>query len=76
GTFFLSALLNFVLAVYVLQGEPGSTEFNESLGKMTLLSFPVITVPMMVMVMGIIYFLINSIKRNTDLELEEVIKAK
>ncbi|MCO4793815.1 MAG: hypothetical protein KC493_08890 [Bacteriovoracaceae bacterium] len=32
GTFFLSALLNFVLAVYVLQGEPGSTEFNESLG--------------------------------------------
>lgn len=76
GTFFLSAVLNFVLAVYILEGETGSEQFNESLGKMTLLSFPVITVPMMVMVMGIIYFLINSIKRNTDLELEDVIKAE
>jgi len=76
GTFFLSAVLNFVLAVYILEGETGSEQFNESLGKMTLLSFPVITVPMMVMVMGIIYFLINSIKRNTDLELEDVIKVE
>jgi hypothetical protein len=76
GTFFLSAVLNFVLAVWILEGETGSEKFNESLGKMTLLSFPVITVPMMVMVMGIIFFLINSIKRNTDLELEEVIKAE
>jgi hypothetical protein len=76
GTFFLSAVLNFVLAVYILEGETGSEQFNESLGKMTLLSFPVITVPMMAMVMGIIFFLINSIKRNTDLELEDVIKAE
>ncbi len=75
-TFFLSAVLNFVLAVWILEGETGSEQFNESLGKMTLLSFPVITVPMMIMVMGIIFFLINSIKRNTDLELEEVIKAE
>ena len=76
GTFFLSAILNFILAIYILEGETGSEKFNESLGKMTLLSFPVITVPMMVMVMGIIFFLINSIKRNTDLELEDVIKAE
>lgn len=76
GTFFLSAVLNYVLAVMILKGEPGTVEFNQSLGRMTLLSFPVITVPMMAMVMGIIYFLINSIKKHTDLDIEDVIKVK
>ena len=76
GTFFLSAVLNYILAVMILKGEPGTVEFNQSLGRMTLLSFPVITVPMMIMVMGIIYYLINSIKKHTDLEIEDVIKVK
>jgi hypothetical protein len=76
GTFFLSAILNYILAVMILKGEPGTVEFNQSLGRMTLLSFPVITVPMMIMVMGIIYFLINTIKKHTDLDIEDVIKVK
>ncbi|MBT7610309.1 MAG: MFS transporter [Bacteriovoracaceae bacterium] len=76
GTFFLSALLNYLLAVQILKGEPGTVEFNQSLGRMTLYSFPVITVPMMVMVMAIIYFLINTIKKHTDLDIEDVIKVK
>jgi hypothetical protein len=76
GTFFLSAILNYVLAVWILKGEPGTVEFNQSLGRMTLYSFPVITIPMMAMVMGIIYFLINTIKKHTDLDIEDVIKVK
>ena len=55
-TFFLSALLNFVLATVVLKGEPGTTEFVESLGRMTFLSFPVITIPMMIMMSMVILF--------------------
>ncbi len=74
GTFFLSSILNYVLAMAILKGEPGTVEFNQSLGRMTLLSFPVITLPMMLMVMGIIYFLVHSIKKHTDLNIEEVIK--
>lgn len=73
-TFFLSAFLNFVLATMVLEGEPGTTEFVESLGKMTFLSFPVITLPMMVMMGIIIYYLFNSIKKNTSLQLEEIFR--
>jgi hypothetical protein len=76
GTFFLSAILNYVLAVIILKGEPGTVVFNQSLGRMTLLSFPVITLPMMAMVMGIIYYLINTIKKHTDLDIEDVIKVK
>jgi intracellular septation protein A len=73
-TFFLSAVLNYVLAVMTLVGQPGTTEFNESLGKMTALSFPVITFPMMFMVMGIIFFIANSIKKNTEKEIENFLR--
>lgn len=73
-TFFISALLNYILAVKILVGEPGSVEFNESLGKMTALSFPVISVPMLVMVSIIIYGLVSSIKKHTSLELEDIVK--
>lgn len=76
GTFFISALLNYILAVRILEGEPGTVQFNESLGKMTALSFPVITVPMMVMVSIVLFILLSSIKKYTGMELEEVIKEQ
>jgi hypothetical protein len=75
GTFFISAILNYALAIYILTGEPGTTEFNESLGKMTALSFPVIALPMMIMVAGILTFLIKNIKQRTSLDLESVLKT-
>lgn len=71
GTFFLSAALNFILAVVILKGEPGSVEFNESLGKMTALSFPVISVPTLIMMGFIIYDLVKTIKHHTNMEIEE-----
>ncbi len=70
-TFFLSAILNYILAVIILKGEPGTVEFNESLGKMTALSFPVISIPTLIFLGFIIYSLINSIKKHTSLEIEE-----
>lgn len=74
GTFFISAILNYVLAVEILVGEPGSVEFNESLGKMTALSFPVISIPMVIMVGMIMFYLFNSVKKFTDLDIESVLK--
>ena len=74
ASFFLSALLNYLLAVWILVGDPGSVEFNESLGKMTALSFPVIAIPMMVVTGFILYDLITTIKKATGLDLEEFMK--
>ncbi|NQY67975.1 MAG: MFS transporter [Flavobacteriales bacterium] len=76
GSFFLSALLNYLLAVWILVGDPGSAEFNESLGKMTALSFPVIAIPMMVVTGLILYDLISMIKKVTGLEMEDFIKTE
>lgn len=75
-SFFISAALNYILAVKILVGEPGSVEFNESLGKMTALSFPVISLPMMVIVGAIMYYLFREIKKTTGLEFEDFIRQK
>lgn len=74
GTFFVSAALNYILAVKILVGEPGTVVFNESLGKMTALSFPVISVPMVIMVGLIIAYLVMTIKKNTNLEIESILR--
>ncbi len=76
STFFISAALNFYLAETILQGRPGSVEFNESLGKMTALSFPVISLPMMVMMVAILFYIFHHIKKHTQLELEAILKQQ
>ena len=76
GSFFLSSLLNYLLAVIILTADPGTVSFNEQLGKMTALSFPVIALPAMTVMMGNIFYLFRGIKKLTGLDLESIVKQK
>lgn len=73
GSFFLSSVLNYILATVLITGQPGTVEFNEQLGKMTALSFPVIAVPAMLVLMGALFYLFRGITRLTGLKMEDVI---
>lgn len=73
GSFFLSSLLNYVLAKIVMVSPAGTEAFNIELGRMTVLSYPVIVVPAMIVMMGSLFYLFRNIRRLTDLTLEEVI---
>jgi len=42
ATFIFSAVMNYVLAKWITTFPSGSSTFNEELGRMTLLSYPVI----------------------------------
>jgi hypothetical protein len=75
GTFFFSAVMNYLLATWIVTSPSGSAEFNEELGRMTLVSYPVIAIPSMLMMFGIFYFLWRSIHRLTDLKLEQMMAA-
>src|SRR5690625_477107 len=72
GSFFLSAVLNYVLARMILVSPPGSSEFTAELGKMTALSFPVIALPSMVVLMGALFYLLRGIQTLTDLALDDI----
>ena len=73
-SFFLSAVLNFGLARYLLKSPSGTPEFNEELGKMTALSWPVIVVPSMIMTLGALWYLLAGIRRLTGLTLEDIFR--
>jgi MFS family permease len=75
GSFFVSSVLNFVLAKLIVKSQPGTTAFNEELGRMTALSYPVIVVPSMIIMIAALWYLFNRIKRLTDLDLEQILKT-
>lgn len=72
SSFLLSSILNYTLAKVLLVSEPGSAAFNEELGKMTALSYPVIALPSMVVFSLSLWFLLHGIKKLTGLQLEEI----
>ena len=72
GSFFLSSVLNFTLAKIIVKSPSGTTAFNEELGRMTALSYPVIVLPSMAVMMIALWYLFRSIKRLTHMDLEEI----
>ena len=76
GTFFFSSFMNYILARWVVSSPAGSAAFNEELGQMTLLSYPVIVIPSMIMMSAIFYYLWRTIHSMTGLTLEEIIHQK
>ena len=74
GTFFLSSLLNFILARTIVVSPPGTSAFTEELGRLTALSFPIIALPTGIVFMLIVFFLLRSLQRTTGLAFEELLK--
>ncbi|HET8799596.1 MAG TPA: VC0807 family protein [Marinobacter sp.] len=75
GTFLFSSIMNYVLARWIVVSPSGTEAFNEELGQMTLISYPMIAIPSMVMMMLIFYYLWRTIRRLTGYTLEDVMAA-
>lgn len=73
SSFFLSSFLNYALAKWIIVSPAGTAAFNEELGKMTALSFPVISIPATIVMMAALYYLFKSIKTLTGLSFEDVL---
>ncbi len=72
GTFFFSSAMNYILAKWIVISPAGSEAFNAELGRMNLLSYPMIAIPSMIMLMAIFYYLWRTIHGLTGLTLEEI----
>ncbi len=73
ASFFLSSALNYILAKVVLVSPPGTEAYNAELGKMTVLSFPVITIPSMLVLIGAAMYLFRSITNLTHLTWDDIL---
>ena len=72
ASFLLSAALGFGLARYLLRGTPGTPEFNSQLGRMHLLSLPVIVLPFLVISMYTLWKLLQGIEALTGLDSDAI----
>ena len=77
GTFLLSATLNYFLARWIVRTEPAIDKilFNDEVGRMMGWSFPIISLPCMIVSAYTFWILIKGIKKYTGFELEQVLKG-
>lgn len=75
GSFFLSSMLNYGLAKYLLVAEPGTSEYTAQLGQMTAWSYPVIVIPSMLVLLIALFYLFGQIKRITGESFESYVKS-
>lgn len=76
GSFFFSSAMNYFLATWIVTSPSGSPAFNEELGRLTLLSYPMIALPSMLIMMTALYYLARSIKELAGLNLTDAIKGQ
>lgn len=74
GSFFFSAVMNYFLATWIVISPAGTPAFNEELGRLTLLSYPVIALPSMLIMMAALYYLARAIRELAGLKLTEAMK--
>ena len=71
-SFFISAVLNYILAKILVVSPTGTPEFNVEIGKMHLIGFPVIAVPSLLIMVATLMYIFRSIRLLTDLTIEDV----
>lgn len=74
ATFFFSCAMNYVLARVIVTSPAGTAAFNEELGQMTLVSYPMIALPAMAMMLAVLYYLMRSIRSLAGLQVAEALK--
>ncbi|KAF0093085.1 MAG: hypothetical protein E1N59_3160 [Puniceicoccaceae bacterium 5H] len=78
GSFFLSAVLNFLTASYFVKTEPSVdlAQYNAEVGAMTGWSYLIIALPSMLITFGILFYLVRQLERLTGLSFEEMLSPE
>ena len=71
-SFALSAVVNFVLSIVILQSPPGTAEFVAELGRMDLIAMPVVLVPTVIISIGAFLFFYRRMAAVLGLSIEQV----
>lgn len=74
SSFLLSSILNYVLAKVIVVSDPGTAAYNQELGKMMALSYPVIAIPSTIVMLFAFWYLYRGIKRLTGLNADSILK--
>lgn len=74
GTFFFSSAMNYLLAKWIVVSPAGTEAFNEELGRLTLLSYPMIALPSTLMMIAVLYYLSRSTRELAGLGFTDILR--
>lgn len=75
ASFLFSAVMNYLLARWIVTSPAGTEAFNAELGRLTLISYPVIALPSMLIVMLALYYLVRSLRQLAGLTLSDILHS-
>ncbi|MBO4370168.1 MAG: hypothetical protein J5808_02260 [Paludibacteraceae bacterium] len=76
-SFLVSSILNYVVAKIVVTATPGTELFNEQLGKLTAISYPVIALPSTLVMLVALFYLLRKLKTLTgETDLDNLLSAE
>jgi len=73
STFAVSAVLNYVLASWLVSSPAGTEAFNAELGRFTLVSWPAIALPMMALSMALLWWIGRGTQQMAGLHLTDLL---
>lgn len=76
GSLLFSSVMNYFLAAWVVTSPAGTQAFNEELGRMNLLSYPVIALPSMLIMLALFYYLARSLNQLAGLKMTHALKSQ
>lgn len=76
ASFLLSSILNYLLAKILVTSPAGTEAFNQELGKLTALSYPVIALPSTLVMVIALWYLFKQLSKLTQLEFNELVSDK
>ena len=76
GSFVFSSAMNYALATWIVTSPAGSAAFNEELGRLTLLSYPMIALPATLMMLAVLFYLAVGVKHLAGLSLSDALHGK
>jgi intracellular septation protein A len=75
ATFAFSAVMNYWLAGRIVTSPAGSEAFNEELGRLTLVSYPVIALPSLAMTMALLWWIARGVREFAGLGFDDILLA-
>lgn len=72
-SFLFSAVMNYLLARWIVTSPAGTEAFNAELGRLTLVSYPVIALPSMLIVMVAFFYLVRALRQLAGLTLSDIL---
>ncbi len=75
ATFFVSGILNYFLARWIVTGAPGSSAQTEQIGRLHWIEWPIVTIPMMAVMMFALFRLLKGLEGLTGLKSDDLFHA-